>query len=390
MSYPDASRKTIDRLARLQRELKRLLYRRDDAVDVLLLGAVCHEHVLLLGPPGTGKSDLVTRFAEQIDAGRFHYLLTRFTEPAEIFGPLDLPAFQEGRYHLRTEGMLPSASVAFLDEVFQGGSAILNTLLSLVHERIFHNGAQVQRVPLITLVGATNDLPEDPTLRAFADRFALRVLVEPVPEDGLAQLLDRGWSLEIERLDAERRAERGEAVEVVPLLKEAQLRELYAHVREVKLTGVRPLYEQILRELRAEGIELSDRRMVKGLKLIAGAALMAGREEATAADLWPLYHVWSRPSDAPILRRALEPRIVEAGGAARPRTRSIKELLADLEVLEERQQGLRGETAIAAHLMALNRVRREALLDRPDDKALRERIEAAVRRALTQLEETHV
>ncbi|MDI1447252.1 AAA family ATPase [Polyangium sp. 6x1] len=387
MSYPEATLRTVDRLSRLSKELKRQFFLRDEAVDILVLGAVCQEHVLLLGPPGTAKSDLLTRFAEQIDAPRFHYLLTRFTEPAEIFGPLDLPAFQEGRYHVRTEGMLPSATIAFLDEVFQGGSAILNTLLTLVNERVFHNGPVRQRVPLMSLVGASNELPDDPTLKAFADRFALRVLAPSAPDEGLGELLDRGWDLEVERLDAAKRSERGEGTAVVPILKESAVRALQYHLAEVKLAEVRPLYEQILRDTRAEGLELSDRRIVKGLKLVAGAALVAGREQAAADDLWPIKHAWSRPSDAPILRRVVETRIAEAGGAKAPRARGQKHILADLETLEEREGSLRGETAISAHLMALNRLRREVILDHPDGRELRERIEVVVRRVLARLEE---
>jgi len=387
VALPESALRTIDRLARLAKELKRQFHGRDDAVDVLVLGAVCHEHVLLLGPPGTAKSDLLTRFAEQIDAPRFHYLLTRFTEPAEIFGPLDLPAFQEGRYHVRTEGMLPSATIAFLDEVFQGGSAILNSLLTLVNERIFHNGATRERVPLLSLVGASNDLPDDPTLRAFADRFALRVLVEPAADEGIGDLLDRGWELEIERLDQLKRQERGEGAAVLPMLKEAAVRALHHHLAEIDLKPIRPHYEQLLRDVRAEGLELSDRRIVKGLKLIAGAALLGGRVEATAADLWPLRHAWSRPGDAPILERVVDARITEVTGSDPSRTRGAKEVGLDLEMLEEREKSLRGETSISAHLMALNRLRREAVLDHPGDAALRERIEAAVRRVLARMEE---
>jgi MoxR-like ATPase len=390
LSWPDVTLKTIDRLARARKELSDQFYLRAEAVDVLALGAVCHEHVLLLGPPGTAKTDLVTRFAALIDAPRFHYLLTRFTEPAELFGPMDLPAFQEGRYHVRTEGMLPRASIAFLDEVFQGGSAILNTLLTLVHEREFHNGPVREPVPLISLIGASNDLPEDAMLRAFSDRFALRVHVAPVPDDGLSHLLDRGWELELERLEATRRAIQGQQARALPLLKEDQVRQLHHHLRDVKLTAVRPIYEQILRGLRAEGVELSDRRLVKGLKLVAGAALLAGREEATAVDFWPLYHVWSRLTDAPIFRTNVEPHILEAGGAAPARERASEQIDLDLELLEEQAKRLRGETAIGAHLMALNRLRREAVLNHPADKALRARIDAAVHRIMAALEAAHV
>ena len=166
MAWPESVHKTLNRLKTLQRELNDDFVGREVLVRTLVLGAVCQEHVLLLGPPGTAKTDMVNRFAEAFDMPCFHYLLTRFTEPAELFGPMDLPAFEQGRVHVRTDGMLPKAAIAFLDEVFRGGSAILNTLLTLVHERRFHNGAAREEVPLISLIGAANDLPDDPTLQA--------------------------------------------------------------------------------------------------------------------------------------------------------------------------------------------------------------------------------
>ena len=123
LSWPEPTRKMIQRLARVRTEPAGRFYRRDDAVDVLALGAICREHVLLLGPPGTGKTDLVMRFVRLQIERRASATCHPLHQPAELFGPLDLPAFQEGRYHVRTEGMLPRASIAFLDEVFQGGSA---------------------------------------------------------------------------------------------------------------------------------------------------------------------------------------------------------------------------------------------------------------------------
>ena len=338
MTWPKTTLDVIHRLDVIRKDLADQFYLRSEAVDVLALGAVCHEHTLLLGPPGTAKTDLVSRFAALVDAPRFHYLLTRFTEPAELFGPMDLSRFQAGEYHVRTDGMLPRASIAFLDEVFQGGSAILNTLLTLVHERVFYNGAAREPVPLISLIGASNDLPEDAMLRAFSDRFVLRVHVAPVPDDGLKHLLDRGWDLELRRLTDERRAADGQKALALPLLKEQQIRDLYHQLPEVKLDALRPdLHEQILRELRAEGVELSDRRLVKGLKLVAGAALLAGRDEAAIADLWPLYHVWSRVADAAIFRSTIEPHLLAGGGAPFARARNGRSAGRSRDAREARQ-----------------------------------------------------
>lgn len=386
MPWPEDIQTAIRQLAALRRELTDAFTEREEAVEVLALSAVCQEHTLLLGPPGTGKTELVTRFTAALDAPLFTYLLTRFTEPSEIFGPLDVEAFQGGRYHIRTEGMLPGAAVAFLDEVFQGSSAILNTLLTLVHERVFHNGAERQAVPLITLVGASNELPADTTLRAFSDRFALRVALAPVADARLDELLDKGWLLELERMENERRAA---GVRALPTLSENGLRRLHGRVAEVAVDGVRPLYGQILRELRAEGVALSDRRMVKGLKLIAGAALIDNRTAAQVADLWPLKHMWTTGEDAEILGQIIDQHLAEAGAPPASRRRPEAELRADLALLESRVQGLRSPGALGAHLMALGRLRREALIEHADDNALRRDIEAAIARAMAALEEPH-
>lgn len=387
MPWPEDIQTAIRQLAALRRELADAFTQREEAVEVLALSAVCQEHTLLLGPPGTGKTELITRFTQALDAPLFTYLLTRFTEPSEIFGPLDVEAFQGGRYHIRTEGMLPAAAIAFLDEVFQGSSAILNTLLTLVHERVFHNGAERQAVPLITLVGASNELPADATLRAFSDRFALRVELAPVADARLDELLDKGWLLELERMENERRAAHG--VRALPTLAESGLRSLHDRLSEVAVDGVRPLYGQILRELRAEGVALSDRRMVKGLKLIAGAALIDNRTAAQVADIWPLKHMWTTGEDAEVLRQIIDHHLTEAGAPPASRRRPEAELRADLALLEARTQGLRNPGALGAHLMALGRLRREALLEHPDDTALRRDIEAAIARAMAALEEPH-
>src|SRR5437870_1845633 len=166
MTWPKPIQDTIRRLQYVQQTLKESFVERDLPIDLLVLAAICQEHLLLLGPPGTAKTELINRFTELIDARRFHYLLTRFTEPSEIFGPLDLALFQEGTYRVRTTSMLPESEIAFLDEVFQGSSAILNGFLTLIHERVYYNGSTVQPEQLLRLVGASKALPEEPAPRA--------------------------------------------------------------------------------------------------------------------------------------------------------------------------------------------------------------------------------
>src|ERR1043165_8597891 len=168
---------------------------RETLVELLVLAAVADEHGLVVGPPGTAKSEAVRRVARATGGHYFEYLLGRFTEPSEIFGPVDLHKLKDGLVETDTLGMLPEADIAFLDEIFQGSTAILNTLLGILNERVFRRGHTNVRCPLRVCVGASNSLPEDAALAAFADRFLVRCYVDPIPDPMLEQLLDSGWSL---------------------------------------------------------------------------------------------------------------------------------------------------------------------------------------------------
>ena len=141
----------------------------------MLIAAIAGEHMVLIGPPGTAKSAVIRAFSKLIDAKYFEYLLTRFSEPNELFGPVDIQGFRQGSYRRVTTGMLPEAEIVFLDEAFKANSAILNSLLTLLNERRFNNGATVTRVPLISLFAASNEVPGSDNLDAIFDRFLLRV-----------------------------------------------------------------------------------------------------------------------------------------------------------------------------------------------------------------------
>jgi MoxR-like ATPase len=389
MSWHAKTIGTIKRLHRIQYKLKHTFADRDVAIDLLTLATVCQEHLLLIGPPGTAKTELIHRFTELIDAKGFHYLLTRFTEPSELFGPLDLAAFQNRTIHICTDNMLPEAEIAFLDEVFQGSSAILNSLLTLVNERVFYNGSVAQRVPLICLIGASNSLPDDPGLTAFADRFPLRLQVDPVADDHLAALIDQGWELERQRIERAALAG-GPRAQAIPEVKKDDLKELHTRLLEVKVENVREVYADVVRELRAEGVDLSDRRIVKGLKLVAGAALLRESSEAAVEDLWPLNHFWTKPEEVEGVRAVIEPRVKEAGGPASESARTVQDIVDDLKLLEAREPAVRTQVALGAHLMELNRLRREAIRSHRDENELRISIESVIQRILNQLEGTHV
>src|SRR5689334_19979526 len=132
------------------RVLNKTFLDKQEIIRLMMVSCIAGEHMILVGPPGTAKSALVRMLSRLIDARYFEYLLTRFTEPNEIFGPVDIKAFREGTYTRRTERMLPEAEIVFLDEVFRSNSAILNSLLTILNERKFSNGPKLMSVPLLS------------------------------------------------------------------------------------------------------------------------------------------------------------------------------------------------------------------------------------------------
>jgi len=261
--------------------LKRRFVRRDEVVDLIALAVVAGEHLFLHGPPGTAKSALIRQFASAVRGRYFEYLLTRFSEPNEIFGPIDLARLREGTVATVTTGMLPEAEFVFLDELFNANSAILNNLLSVLNERVYRRGAEVHALPLLSLFSASNHLPEDEALRALFDRFLLRCHVDNLPRDAMPQLLVAGW--ELEGLEPAASA-----------VSAGDLRALSRQVHQVDLSAVAERYAEGVSKVRDLGIALTDRRAVKVLKLVAASAVLCGRTAANITDLWVLRYVWDR------------------------------------------------------------------------------------------------
>jgi MoxR-like ATPase len=310
-----------------------------ELIRLLLVTLVAGEHMLIVGPPGTAKSALVRHLARLIDARYFEYLLTRFSEPNEIFGPIDIKAFREGTYVRRVEAMLPDADLVFLDEIFKSNSAILNALLSILNERRFFTGAASIRVPLSSLYGATNEVPNDDALGAVFDRFLVRASSENLDSFHFHGLVERGLRGEMEALAAQ--AGQGDgALEaaVKPLVTLAEIRALQQRLAR-QLTFPEEFlarYKALCFQIRSEGVTLSDRRVVKLLKLCAASALIDGRTVVDDGDLFVLRHIWNSVDQialcddivAPVLERHRQehPEARPAGA----RARDLDGILAEL------------------------------------------------------------
>jgi MoxR-like ATPase len=285
-------------------EASRGLIEREALVELIALAAVAGEHVLVLGPPGTAKSEAVRRAARGLGGRYFEYLLGRFTEPGELFGPVDLRRLREGVVAVETAGMLPEAEVAFLDEVFLGSTAILNTLLGILNERTFRRGSTRLACPLRVCVGASNSLPDDDSLAPFADRFLVRAFLDPVPDARLEDLLAGGWGLD---------AQRGTTTPTASL---DDLDALAHAARALDLAPVRPALAHAIRLLRRADVALSDRRAVRVQRLVAAAAVLAGRTHATDEDLWPLLTAVPTREGQDTARDVLRPVLARSRNAA--------------------------------------------------------------------------
>jgi MoxR-like ATPase len=188
------------RLNRFRTSLGRFFVQKQDLIDLMVIAAIAQEPLLLVGPPGTAKSDLVLKFKDALglaDEDYFEYMLTRFTEPSEIIGPIDISKLREGRYIRREQGKLPTARLGFLDEIFKSNSAILNILLTIINERKFYQDGQPQPVRLRVLFAATNEIPEQAELAALKDRFCLKAESRSVQNDHFQDLIDYGVQGEV-------------------------------------------------------------------------------------------------------------------------------------------------------------------------------------------------
>jgi len=273
----------LERIRKFYEVLAEPFIGREEEARAITLAIIAREHVVLIGEPGRAKSALARRSAELISAKFFKYLLTKYTEPSELFGPLDLNALREGKYVRITRGKMPEAEIVFLDEVFNANSAVLNALLRVMQERVWYDGYTEVRVPLWTMIGATNRVPEEPELEAVYDRFLVRQYARQLPENKWGELLDAGW-----------RIESGKVPSVQPVLDMKTLAEIHKLVFSVDIATIKPKLLRIFAVLEERGLHLTDRRKAKSLKVIAANALLEGSTRAEERDLIVLKYIAPR------------------------------------------------------------------------------------------------
>jgi MoxR-like ATPase len=280
-----------EKLKKIREELRQIFLERSDLIDGALSALLSSQHVLIIGPPGTAKSMLADEICRRIEgANYFQWLLTRFSTPEEIFGAVSLKALEQDDYRRVTSHKLPEAHISFLDEIFKANSSILNAILTLINERIFHNGKEIVPVPLLTLFGASNELPEDDELMALYDRFLLRFVVKYIEEDfRFLRMLEAPVQTERTTISFE------------------ELREMQTQVQRIPIPGyIYRAIADVRRELGKKNIVASDRRYRQSLSLLQAHASLSGQDEVMEKDLFFLEHVlWRDPGEQPEVRATI-------------------------------------------------------------------------------------
>src|SRR5262249_19418743 len=269
-------------------------------IRLALLAAIAGQHTLLVGPPGTAKSEIARRLCGAFrDARYFERLMTRFSVPEELFGPLSLQALERDEYRRPPAGYLPSADVVFLDEVFKANSAILNWLLGIMNERTFDNGRDRVALSLVSLIGASNEIPTADELVALYDRFLVRYRLDAVSSHQFPALLQV----------------RTGAADVKTHLSLKLVEKIPTEAERVQTAnGVRPRLHTLREWLVTKGIYVSDRRWLKICELLRVAAYTEGRTMVLWPDCWLVLHcVWSRPEQFAVVKEGFDKQMFELG-----------------------------------------------------------------------------
>lgn len=305
-----------DTILQIKAVLERNFKERTDEINCSLLAILSGEHVLFLGPPGTAKSMLAKSVCELLEGQFFYYLLTRFTTPEELFGPLSLKALQQDNFHRKVDGYLPTAHVAFLDEIFKSNSSILNSLLTVLNERKFHNGNIVEHVPLVSVFGASNEMPEESeSLEALYDRFLFRCSVRYVQdESNFADLIFDDISPVVS------------SCKLSPI----HINKVQARARSIGIDDdVKKIILGLRHEMNAKGIELSDRRWKKMINVLRIAASSIGHHTVDRSMVLLLQHMsWDRPEQKEYLKKILMELIISGGESLEKLKNDANDLLS--------------------------------------------------------------
>ena len=284
------------KLKKLIKELNRNLIEREEHIKLALLSLLSNENMVLIGPPGTAKSEISRRISKSIENGtHFEYLLTKFTTPEEIFGPISIKELENDNFHRQTKSYISDSNIVFLDEVFKANSSILNSLLTILNERIYHNGSNVEKTKIFSIISASNELPFGHVeLEALYDRFLIKKEVSYVknPVDLIGINIDKVNLDENIKIKKE---------EIKKIIKESKSIQVSDYIKN-KIINIKNEIENNF----GEEEDISDRRLVKTVNFLKVAAFTNDRKNISVFDLLLLQHIfWKNPKNTNLVKEII-------------------------------------------------------------------------------------
>jgi len=251
---------------------------RDDVINGVMAGLISGEPTLLIGPPGTAKTSIIDTMSKLINAKYFYYLLTKFTEPEELLGPIDINALKNGEYKNITRGKLPDANIIFLDEIFKASSAIRNTLLDIMLNRRLPNGDKMLSLDILGIYSASNEISTDDEDRALYDRYPIKIFHRYIEKTLINDLLEHG----IDLMDKNNVNKPLIGIDEILYIQE----EAVKRVKEMKNdNGIFERYIDALSQLEENNVLLSDRRKIKLLKIASAFSILMNSNKITGNDI---------------------------------------------------------------------------------------------------------
>lgn len=315
----------MQKITQIRDELSATVLNRADLIEGLFLGLLTGQHVLFVGPPGTAKSMLVNEFGSRLSGGRyFSYLMTKFTKPDEIIGSVSLKGLENDEYRRVLTGKIADAHFVFLDEIFNSNSSCANAILTILNERRFHNGLEIVEVPLIILVGATNELPPEinDELQAFYDRFLFRYMVDYITDSNSLRRL----------YELPAAAAPGNFYSL------DELRRWQDEVKMVDVPGdIINRVTSIVLKLREAGVAISDRRFKETRRVLQAHAYINGRTKVGVQDLNVLEDIfWIKPEDKKVLAEAVFTVKISVEDQASELLKEARQIKHKFETLDDR------------------------------------------------------
>lgn len=311
-------------------QLNKSFLERTEVIDGVLASVITGQNCFLFGAPGTGKSELVRAISKGFFNSKFFsYLLSPTTDPSELYGPVAVSKLLEDEYTRDVTGYLPDCNIAFLDELFRGSSAVLNSLLQLLNERTFNNGKELIETDIVSVVAATNSFPTEESLQAFCDRFLFRPTVEGLKKPTSKRLLYE-WALGESRPTIE--AHTG-----VPYKSLVQLREA-ANAVKVHEEFINA-FTECMEMLESRGIQVSDRRRVQILKFLRGWAVVQGEDNLHADFLHDTLHhiVYQTPEDVSVIKEVVDQCVPTADKFVKSAQRASTHIMNEFNALRTKQ-----------------------------------------------------